>query len=121
MESCSNQKSVKQIQIYFIFEILQIATLCLDDSFAHSWYSLQCHLECFSNSLEKVSTYSEHFVGCFSFTVRSDSSQNHLNLVDIRELWRPGHLKQHSITLLLDKKPLNSLKVCWVIVLLKNK
>ena len=40
MESCSNQKSVKQIKIYFIFEILQIATLCLDDSFAHSWHSL---------------------------------------------------------------------------------
>ena len=39
MESCSNQKSVKQIKIYFIFEILQIATLCLDDSFAHSWHS----------------------------------------------------------------------------------
>ena len=47
MESCSNQKSVKQI--------LQIATLCLDDSFAYSWHSLnQLHLECFSNSLEGV-------------------------------------------------------------------
>jgi hypothetical protein len=40
MELCSNQKSVKQIQIYFIFEILQIATLSLDDRFAHSWHSL---------------------------------------------------------------------------------
>ena len=39
MESCSNQKSVKQIKIYFIFEILQVATLCRDDSFAHSWNS----------------------------------------------------------------------------------
>jgi hypothetical protein len=46
MESCSNQKSVKQIEIYFMFEILQIATLCLDDSFAHSWHSLnQLHEE----------------------------------------------------------------------------
>ena len=35
MESCSNQESVKQIKIYFIFYIL-----CLDDSFAHSWHSL---------------------------------------------------------------------------------
>ena len=49
MESCSNQKSVKQIKIYFIFEILQIATLCLDDSFAHSWHSL--------NQLHEVVTW----------------------------------------------------------------
>jgi hypothetical protein len=34
MESCSNQKSVQRIQIYFIFEILQG---CLDDGLAHSW------------------------------------------------------------------------------------
>ena len=40
MESCSNHKSVEQIQKYFIFEILQIATPYLDDSFAHSWHSL---------------------------------------------------------------------------------
>ena len=40
MESSSNQKSVEQIKIYFIFEILQIATLCLDDSFAQTWHSL---------------------------------------------------------------------------------
>ena len=38
MESCSNQKRVKQIKIYFRF--FKIATLCLDDSFAHSWHSL---------------------------------------------------------------------------------
>ena len=63
MESCSNQKSVKQIKIYFIFEILQIATLSLDDSFAHSWHSLnQLHLECFSKSLEGVPTYAEILV-----------------------------------------------------------
>jgi hypothetical protein len=30
MESCSNQKSVKQIQIY-LYLILQISTLCLDE------------------------------------------------------------------------------------------
>ena len=68
----SNLKSVKQKK-YFIFEILQIATLCLDDSFVHSWHSInQLHLECFSNSLEGVHTYAEH---CSSFTLRSDSSQ----------------------------------------------
>ena len=51
MDSFSNQKSVKQINIYVIF--FKLATLCLDDSFAHSWHSLnQLHLECSSNSLE---------------------------------------------------------------------
>jgi hypothetical protein len=40
MESCSNQKSVKQNKIYFIFEILQ-SHPCLDDNFAHSWHSLK--------------------------------------------------------------------------------
>ena len=40
METHSNQKSVKQMKMFFIFEILQIATFCLDDSFAHSWHSL---------------------------------------------------------------------------------
>ena len=50
MESYSNQKSVKQIKIYFIFVIV---TLCIDDSCARCWHSLiQLHLECFSNSLE---------------------------------------------------------------------
>ena len=50
MESCSNQKqSVKQIQIYFIFEILQIATLCIDYSFAHTWHSV--------NQLHEVVTW----------------------------------------------------------------
>ena len=57
MESCSNQKSVnfKQIKIYFRFEILQISTLCLDDSFAHSWHS--------PNQLHEVLTWN-----AFQFT-----------------------------------------------------
>ena len=50
MESCSNQKSVKQIKIYFIFYILQSSRPLLDDSFRHSlnqlheivtWYAFQ--------------------------------------------------------------------------------
>ena len=49
MESCSNQKSVKQTKIYFIFEIFKVAALCLDDSFAHSWHSL--------NQLHEVVTW----------------------------------------------------------------
>ena len=32
MESCSNQKSV--------LRFFKVATLCLDDRFAHSWHSL---------------------------------------------------------------------------------
>ena len=31
---------------------------------------------------------------------------NHLNLVEVGGLWRPGHLMQHSITLLLGKMAL---------------
>jgi hypothetical protein len=38
MESCSNQKHVKQIKLYF--RLFNVATLCLDDSFAQSWHSL---------------------------------------------------------------------------------
>ena len=38
MESCSNKKSDKQIKIYFRF--FKVATLCLNDSFTHSWHSL---------------------------------------------------------------------------------
>uniref|UniRef100_A0A8C7QK28 Potassium voltage-gated channel, KQT-like subfamily, member 5a n=1 Tax=Oncorhynchus mykiss TaxID=8022 RepID=A0A8C7QK28_ONCMY len=43
-----------------------IATLCLDDSFAYSWHSLnQLHLECFSISIEGVPTYAENFLAAF--------------------------------------------------------
>uniref|UniRef100_A0A673YQ53 Inverted formin 2 n=1 Tax=Salmo trutta TaxID=8032 RepID=A0A673YQ53_SALTR len=47
--------------------VIKAKTLCLDDSFAHSWHSLnQLHLECFSNSLEGVPTYAEHLLAAFS-------------------------------------------------------
>ena len=66
MESCSKQKGFQQIKISSIFEILQIATICLDGNFAHSWHSLnQSHLECFSKSLEGVPTYAEHLLAAF--------------------------------------------------------
>ena len=49
-----------------MFEILKIASLCLDDSFAHSWHSLnQLHQECFYNSLEGIPTYAEHLLDAF--------------------------------------------------------
>ena len=47
----------------FDFRFFKVATLCLDDSFAHSWYSL--NLECFSNILERVPTYAEHLLAAF--------------------------------------------------------
>jgi hypothetical protein len=48
MESCSNQKNV-QIKIDLRFYILQSSHLYLDDSFAHSWHSL--------NQLHEVVTW----------------------------------------------------------------
>ena len=63
MESCSNQKVFKYI-LYLTF--FKVATLCLDDSFAHSWHSLKHQLECFSNDLEGVPTHAEHLLAAFA-------------------------------------------------------
>ena len=49
MESCIKQKSVQQIKIYFDFRFFKVATLCLDDSVAHFWHSL--------NQLHEVVTW----------------------------------------------------------------
>ena len=47
------------------FRLFKVATLCLD-GFAQSWHSLnQLHLECFSNHLKGVPTYSEHLLAAF--------------------------------------------------------
>ena len=84
------KKELKQIKIY-----------CLDDSFAHACHYLKkLHLECFSNSLERfphmLSTCWVHFLHSVVRLI-----PNHLNWVEVGWLWRPGHLMQHSITLLL--------------------
>ena len=97
MESYSNQKSVKykKYKIYLRFEILQIATLCLDDSLAHSWHSLnQLHLE-FPHMLSP----------CWLLFLHTAVRlvPNHINWVEVGRLWRPDHLMQHSITLLLGQ------------------
>ena len=96
MESCGNQKIVKQIKIYFGF--FKVATLCLHDSFLYSWHSLnQLNEECFSNSLEGVPTYAEHFLAAF----RSLCGPTHPKpsyWVEVGWLWRPGHLILHSIS-----------------------
>ena len=48
------------------FRLFYVATLCLDDSFAHSWHSLnQLHEELFSKSLEGVPTCAEHLLAAF--------------------------------------------------------
>ena len=120
-KKCSNQKGVKQIKIYFIFEIFQIAILCLDDSFTHSWHSLnKLHLECFSNSLEGVPTYAEHLLAAIPSLCRPTLPKTS-QFGWIGGLWRLGHLMQHSITLLLGKIALTQPCMFWVIVLLKNK
>ena len=60
----------------------KIATLCLDDSFVHSWHSLnQLHLECFSNCLEGVPTYAELLLAAFP------------------SLWGPTHPKHTGLRL----------------------
>ena len=53
MESCSKQKSFKQI-VYFRY--FKVATLYLDD---------QLYMECFFNRLEGVPTCTEHLLAAF--------------------------------------------------------
>ena len=112
----------KVFEIYFRF--FKVDTLCQDDSIAHSCNSLnQLHLECFSNSLEGVPTYAEHLLAAFpSLLGPTHSNSNHLNWVEVGRLWRPGHLMQHSITLLLGQIAFTQPGcVFYVNVLLKNK
>ena len=40
MESCSNQKVLNKSKYILYFRFFKVANLCLDDSFAHSWHSL---------------------------------------------------------------------------------
>ena len=98
----------------------KVATLCLDDSLAHSWHSLnQLHLECFSNIQfpHMLSTCWLHFLHSAVLRI-----PNHLNWVEVRWLWRPGHLIQHSITVLLGQIAITQPGgVFWVIVLLNIK
>ena len=74
MESCSNQKSVKQIKIYFRF--FKVATYALMTAL-HSLNQL--YLECFSNRLEGVPRYAEHL------------------FADLLSLCSPSHLKPSQL------------------------
>ena len=60
------QKVLNKSTFNLCFRFFKVATLCLDDSFAHSWHSLnQLHLECFPNRLEGVPTYTGHLSVAF--------------------------------------------------------
>ena len=103
MESCSNQKRVKQIKYILYLWIFKVATLCLGDGFAHSWHSLnQRHLECFSKVLKEF----PHMLStCWLLFLHSAVQliPNHINWIEVGWLWRLGYLMQHSITLLLGQ------------------
>jgi hypothetical protein len=75
------------------FRFFKVATLCIHESFAHSWHSLnKLHLECFSNSLEGVS----HMLStCWLLFLLSAVQliPNYLNWFEEGCLWRPGLLR----------------------------
>uniref|UniRef100_A0A673W8P0 Uncharacterized protein n=1 Tax=Salmo trutta TaxID=8032 RepID=A0A673W8P0_SALTR len=85
------------------FSLFKVAILCLDDNFAHCWHSLnQLHLECFPTVLKEF----PHMLSTWWLLFIHSAVQlisNHLNWVELRGLWRPGHMMQHSITLLLGQ------------------
>ena len=52
MESCINKKKVLNEPQYILdLRFFKVATLCLDDNFAHSWHSI--------NQLHEVITWNE--------------------------------------------------------------
>ena len=103
MESCSNQKSAIKttIILYLIFFKVPPFTLVtalhtlgiLSTSF--TWNAFQTVLKEFSHMLST----------CWLLILHSvvQLIPNHLNWVEFGWLWRPGHLIQHSITLLLGQ------------------
>jgi hypothetical protein len=91
MESCSNQKKVLKEKYILDFRFFKVATLCLDDNFAHSWHSLnQLHLEGFSNSREGVPTYAEVIV-----EARSSMQHSITLLLSQIALTQPGGVLGH--------------------------
>ena len=57
----------------------------------------------FSNSLEGVPTYAEHLLAAFPSICGSTHHKLSQFGCVCGGLWKPGHLMQHSITLLLGK------------------
>jgi hypothetical protein len=61
-----SKKVLNKSKYILYLRFFKEATLCLDDSFAHSWHSLnQFNLECFFNSLKGVPTYAENLLAAF--------------------------------------------------------
>ena len=94
----------------------KVATFCFDYCFAHSWHSLDELQEVVTwNGLPTVlKEFPERclaLVGPFAFCLRSSSPLNHLDWVQVWWLWRPGHLAQHPITLLLAQIALDAFSV----------
>ena len=62
MESGSNQKVLSKSKYILYLTFFKVATLCLDDNFAHYRHCLNhLHLECFYNSVDGVPTYVSRF------------------------------------------------------------
>jgi hypothetical protein len=89
MESFSNQQSVKPFALMTALHTLGIL------STRFTWNAFPTVLKEFPHMLSTCWLLFLHSV------VRLNT--NHLNLVEVRRLWRPGHLMQHYITLLLGK------------------
>ena len=97
-------KVLNKSKYILYLRFFKVATVCLDDSFAHSWHSLnQLHLECFSNSWA--------LVGCFSYTLRSDSSQTKPSQIG----WGRGIVEARSSDATFHHSPswLNSPYTAW--------
>ena len=64
MELCSNKKVLNKSK--YILDFSKVATLCLDDSFAHSWHSLnQIHEIVTWNAFPTVVKVLPHMLAAF--------------------------------------------------------
>ena len=74
MESCSNQVLNKSKYI-LDFRFFKVATISLNDSFAHSCHSLnQLHEVVTWNAFQQVCLVKSEFVECLSFLMRLSQS-----------------------------------------------
>ena len=95
----------------------KVATFCFDYCFAHSWHSLDELQEVVTwNGLPTVlKEFPEMLSTCWPFCLHSavQLTPNHLDWVQVRWLWRPGHLAQHPINLLLGQIALTQPGGVW--------
>ena len=92
MESCSNHKSVKQIKIDFMFEILK-SSHPLPLTTLHTLRILSTSF--MRNAFPTVLKEFPHILStCLVLFLHSAVQliSNHLNWVEVGGLWRPGHL-----------------------------